>query len=207
MVFGNQGDLWHNAMTMFDHDTGSVWSQPTGEAIMGPLTGTRLELLPSTLSTWEDWRTLHPDTRALDVGSNPRGFEVGATAVVAAVGDDSIAVPITDLTEVGVVQAIVGGEPIAVVVDAATEQWVVYSRLFDGEEIDLEIVDGALVDPASGRTFDLLAGVADDGAGPLDRIPAFSSFPSDYVEIFPNGRVFTNGGFRPAEDLQGAEFG
>ena len=101
VVFGNQGDLWHNAMTWFDHDTGSVWSQPTGEAIMGPLTGERLELLPSTLSTWDDWRTLHPDTRALNVGSVPRGFEVGSTAVVAAVGDDSLAVPIRDLVDVG----------------------------------------------------------------------------------------------------------
>ena len=206
VVFGNQGDLWHNAMTWFDHDTGSVWSQPTGEAIMGPLTGERLELLPSTLSTWDDWRTLHPDTRALNVGSVPRGFEVGSTAVVAAVGDDSLAVPIRDLVDIGLVQATVGGEPLAIVVDPATEQWVVYSRIFDGEEIDLEVRNGQLVDPASGRTFDLLRGTATDGSGPLDRLPAFSSFPSDYVEIFPDGRIWTEGRFQPADDLQDADF-
>lgn len=39
IVFGNQGALWGNAMTMFDHETGSVWSQPLGEAILGPARG------------------------------------------------------------------------------------------------------------------------------------------------------------------------
>lgn len=36
IVFGNQGALYKDAMTWWDHDTGSVWSQPTGEAILGP---------------------------------------------------------------------------------------------------------------------------------------------------------------------------
>jgi hypothetical protein len=52
VVFGNQGDLYMNAMTWWDHDTSSVWSQPTGEAILGPLKGERLELVPSTLTEW-----------------------------------------------------------------------------------------------------------------------------------------------------------
>jgi hypothetical protein len=205
VVFGNQGDLWQNAMTWFDHDTGSVWSQPTGTAIMGPLLGERLELLPSTLTTWDDWRHLHPETRALNVGSTPRGFEVSQTAVVVAVGDDSLAVPVSDLVDVGVLQAIVGGEPVAVVADDETEQWIVYSRLFLGAAIDLAIVDGVLTDPQSGRTFDLLRGNALDGSGALDRIPAFSSFPTDYIEIFPQGRVFTDGRFLPASALQDSD--
>ena len=52
VVFGNQGDFYMNAMTWWDHDTSSVWSQPTGEAILGPLKGERLELVPSTLTEW-----------------------------------------------------------------------------------------------------------------------------------------------------------
>jgi hypothetical protein len=44
--FGNQGGLWGNAMTWFDHATGSVWSQPLGLAIAGPRRGQRLDLLP-----------------------------------------------------------------------------------------------------------------------------------------------------------------
>ena len=66
IVLGNHGALFGNAMTWYDHETGSVWSQPTGEAILGPLTGTKLELLPSTLTTWGDWRDapgMTPDVR------------------------------------------------------------------------------------------------------------------------------------------------
>ena len=36
-IFGNQGALFMNAMTWWDHTTGSVWSQVWGRAIEGPL--------------------------------------------------------------------------------------------------------------------------------------------------------------------------
>ena len=65
VLLGNQGDLFMNAQTLFDHDTGSVWSQVTGSAILGPLVGTSLELLPSELSTWIDWQNEFPGTMAL----------------------------------------------------------------------------------------------------------------------------------------------
>jgi hypothetical protein len=31
LVLGNQGALWGNAMTWWDHGTGSIWSQPIVE--------------------------------------------------------------------------------------------------------------------------------------------------------------------------------
>ena len=49
LVFGNQGGLFMNAMTWWDHKMESVWSQPWGRAIAGPLKGTELELIPSQL--------------------------------------------------------------------------------------------------------------------------------------------------------------
>ena len=66
LVFGNQGALWGNAMTWWDHGTGSIWSQPIAEAILGPRKGDRLELFPSTLTRWGPWREAHPETLALD---------------------------------------------------------------------------------------------------------------------------------------------
>ncbi|MDH5616098.1 MAG: DUF3179 domain-containing protein [Acidimicrobiia bacterium] len=91
LVFGNQGALWGNVMTWWDHDTGSVWSQPLGEAILGPRAGARLELLSSTLTTWEAWRTSHPDSLALDVHGWATGFNLEQTAVVVDLGDASAA--------------------------------------------------------------------------------------------------------------------
>ena len=66
IVFGNQGALWGNAMTWWDHETGTVWSQPIGEAIVGPRKGDQVELLPSELTVWSSWREAHPGTLALD---------------------------------------------------------------------------------------------------------------------------------------------
>ena len=66
MVFGVHGALWGNAMTWWDHDTGSIWSQPLGEAIAGPRKGETVELLPMTYTTWDSWRNAHPQTLALD---------------------------------------------------------------------------------------------------------------------------------------------
>jgi hypothetical protein len=51
-VFGNQGALFQNAMTWWDHQTQSVWSQVWGQAIAGPLKGTTLELIPASIVPW-----------------------------------------------------------------------------------------------------------------------------------------------------------
>ena len=71
--FGNQGALHKGAMTWFDHATDSVWSQPFGEAIAGPLVGRTLELMPSQLTTWSQWLDANPESRVLvsDIPSIP----------------------------------------------------------------------------------------------------------------------------------------
>ena len=65
IVFGVQGALWGNAMTFWDHDTGSIWSQPLGEAIAGPRKGQTLETLPVAFTTWGAWQEIHPDSLPL----------------------------------------------------------------------------------------------------------------------------------------------
>src|SRR5262249_48175590 len=48
-----------------DRETGSRWQQSTGEAISGPLKGSRLTLYPFVLTTWKAWRTRYPGTTLL----------------------------------------------------------------------------------------------------------------------------------------------
>lgn len=49
--FGTTGNLRHSDLVMWDDRTKSWWQQLTAEAVVGELTGTRLEALPSqTLS-------------------------------------------------------------------------------------------------------------------------------------------------------------
>ncbi len=65
LVLGNTSALYESDMVMFDHQTGSYWNQVSGEAIVGPLTGRRLNILPAQLTTWGAWKALYPDTLAL----------------------------------------------------------------------------------------------------------------------------------------------
>ncbi|WP_240137725.1 DUF3179 domain-containing (seleno)protein [Salinigranum salinum] len=52
-------------LVMYDEATRSYWSQLLGRAICGPLAGTDLRVLPSTVTTWEQWRAENPDGRVL----------------------------------------------------------------------------------------------------------------------------------------------
>ena len=58
-------------MLLYDRETESLWSQIKREAVAGPMTGTRLPPIPSTLTTWKRWRSLHPKTLVL---STETGF-------------------------------------------------------------------------------------------------------------------------------------
>jgi hypothetical protein len=101
-TFGVSGNLWRSDLVMFDEATTSLWSQILGTAIRGPQTGTRLTLVPSTITTWEQWRRDH-ETRVLlpppesgtIVPARPRnydrdpyaGYETSESIGVSATGD------------------------------------------------------------------------------------------------------------------------
>lgn len=60
------GDIRNSGnLVMFDQATGSYWSQILAQAICGPMTDKTLEIVPSTATTWADWRDAHPDTEVL----------------------------------------------------------------------------------------------------------------------------------------------
>lgn len=54
--------VWRRNMIMRDRETGSLWQQATGEALIGPLQGVTLNYLPSQRTAWADWSQEHPDS-------------------------------------------------------------------------------------------------------------------------------------------------
>ncbi|MXV73277.1 DUF3179 domain-containing protein [Candidatus Poribacteria bacterium] len=67
-TFGVSGKLWRDALLMYDHQTRSLWSHITGEAIQGPLKGKRLKMLASMPQiAWKTWQTNYPNTSVLSV--------------------------------------------------------------------------------------------------------------------------------------------
>jgi hypothetical protein len=77
--FGTTGMLRNSDLVMYDRKTESWWQQITAEAVVGELTGTKLELVPSQILSWGDLRRSQPDAEVLsrdtgfnrDYGSNP----------------------------------------------------------------------------------------------------------------------------------------
>jgi len=63
--FGVSGLLYQSDVLLYDRQTESLWSQIKQEAVTGKLTGTRLQLLPSTQTTWGAWAKKYPDTFVL----------------------------------------------------------------------------------------------------------------------------------------------
>ena len=194
VVFGNQGALWGNAMTWWDHDTGSVWSQPRGEAILGPRTGETIELLPSQLTSWRAWRDAHPDTLALDAPSGNAGIGLEHTVIVVELAGDSTAYPVEELREQGLANDIVGGVPIAVVIDPADDdRWAVFSRKLDDRVVELEVRFGQIVDIETQTVWDPVRGIGLDGplAGEiLDLLPGVPAFAKDVRTFWPTARFW-----------------
>jgi hypothetical protein len=159
--FGTSGNLRNSDLVMYDRQTFSWWQQFTGEAVVGALTGTFLELLPSQIIAWEDFRDNHPDGEVLsrdtghvrsygvnpyggydDILTNPFLFDgevddrLAAKERVVAVqlkGVD-VAYPFLALEEVGVVNDVIAGEPVVVFWTGNTAS-ALDSRSFDDSRL------------------------------------------------------------------------
>ncbi len=66
---GTSGLLYRSNKLMFDSQTLTLWSNLTGEPVVGRLAGTRaaLEMLPMTLTPWKEWVGRHPETTVIDL--------------------------------------------------------------------------------------------------------------------------------------------
>ena len=65
LTFGTTGNLRYSDLVMWDRQTESWWQQATGEAIVGSLTGARLERIPSAVLSYEEFKRAHPDGTVL----------------------------------------------------------------------------------------------------------------------------------------------
>ncbi len=64
-TFGTSGELYQSALVMYDRQTNSLWAHFTGQAIVGHLAGTRLELLPAQTLSFDQFAERYPDGTVL----------------------------------------------------------------------------------------------------------------------------------------------
>ena len=118
---GNEAALFKSAMTWWDWETQSIWSQPWGAAIDGELTGTRLTLLPYELVPWQTWLDRHPDTKVLiDERANLRyngNIPIDRFVIGVSIGDAAKGFYFASSAIEGVVNESVGEFPVVVFAD------------------------------------------------------------------------------------------
>lgn len=66
LEFGVSGLLYNSNVVMYDRTNDGLWSQLKWSGLTGKNASQSLSLIPTQLSTWGDWKSLHPDTAVLE---------------------------------------------------------------------------------------------------------------------------------------------
>jgi hypothetical protein len=155
-----------------DLETGTSWQQATGEAIDGPLKGTRLTLYPAIRTTWAEWRRRYPHTMVLkplpgyaermpgrsrrikDVTRvGPVGAPNGARALdqrlparetVAGleIGRETVAYPFSELRIARVVNDRVSGQPMVVIHQPSSDTTTAFEARAKGRALTFQAANG-----------------------------------------------------------------
>jgi hypothetical protein len=74
LVFGSSGLLYRSNKLMYDEGTDSLWSNLTGEPVVGRLVGRGIRLipLPLTVTTWKVWKARHPSSTVVSLRTGHR---------------------------------------------------------------------------------------------------------------------------------------
>jgi hypothetical protein len=190
-TFGNAGGLFMNAMTWYDHETDSIWSQPWGRSIRGSLRGVELFLLPSQITTWGSWKAEHPDTLAMTNGVGDGFFDFRQKfdpdfVIGLLLANEAKAFYYGDVEDAGIINDSFAGIPIFVW--AANDNFHAYIRQVNDQTLTFESVDGAVTDQETGSTWDVGRGLAVDGplkGEGLQGIPSSSSYDWAWVDFYP----------------------
>ena len=164
LTFGVSGLLYKSNVLMYDHQTESLWSQVKGKAVTGPMTGTPLQILPSTLTTWSKWKKRFPETEVLSTETGyarddsrdpyedyykrkrglfsfftPRPGEEEKELIAGVTIDGSVkAYPLDDIRKRETLTDLLGGKEISITFDKSTDVLTIQDK--KGNEIPYIIV-------------------------------------------------------------------
>ena len=197
LTFVVSGLLWENSLVMLDLQTQSQWSHLLGEAMQGPLTGQRLEMLPSTMTDWRTWRERYPKTTVAALSRIGCQYQnqlhrFGSAALMdnlvvgLAAGDVSKDWSFVRLRKQPVVNSDFNGEPVLVCFHADSGTAVIFSRTVESRELTFQLRGEQLVDQQTGTAWDMVTGRA---LGPplqgksLAKLPAIVSLAAPWTSF------------------------
>jgi len=188
------------AMTWWDRETASVWSQPWGMSIAGELEGVRLALIPASIVPWEVWWADHPETTVLQTSSSrysTRQQRFTSDFVIGiALGEDAKAYSFERASGEGAVNDHIGPYAVAVVADAETKSVHSFLRTAANQELKFTLRDESLVDVQTGSKWDLVKGIAVDGplgGEVLQRVPYITAYDWAWEDFYPHTEFYGAG--------------
>jgi len=234
--FGVSGLLRNSDLVMWDDASTSLWQQLTGEGIVGRFAGTMLEPVSSRIMSFGQFSEAYPDGWSLGpdqgfgstYGSNPyvgyssRSEPIGAffsgtpddrlPALERVVGvrttEGNKAFPFSALSEVGVVNDLVGETEVAIFWGAGTTDalddgsiaqsrdigtGVAYDRIVDGELLTFERAADGFRDVETGTTWSI-AGLGLDGplaGSSLVALDQRNDFWFAWAAFYPDAALFS----------------
>ncbi|HYM91695.1 MAG TPA: DUF3179 domain-containing protein [bacterium] len=186
--FGTTGFLRKSDLVMYDRQTESWWQQAEGVAIVGRLTGRRLEPVPAQLVAWRTFREAYPKGAVLSretgfrraYGQNPyvdydaldnhpflfrgavdRRLRAMERVVAVSLGGETAAYAYPDLARVFVAQDTVGGRAIVVFWAPGVSSALGAGTIARGADVG---TSGVFVPSAAGRRLGFHAVAPEDGS-------------------------------------------
>lgn len=179
-----------------DKETGSHWQQSSLTAISGPLKGGHLELFPFLLTSWGEWRRIHPGTLVLkptpeyaerlpEVNRLIREGLSGRGAAPAGVlrKDDRLppktmvlgldvkgsnkAFPLTALRDARVINDHLGGEPVLVVHQPASDTTTAFLPRVNGRTLEFSAANAQTTELTDRETHSRWDAYGNCKSGPL----------------------------------------
>ena len=211
-----------NALVMFDRETRTLWSQFLSRAVQGELVDTELEIIPLTLTTWEKWKEVHPDTMALRKArattDRYEGYYVGPSAGVIGESNrdgrlptkelvlgirfdgDPLALPHSELRSQPLVNITHAGDAAVIYFDPATRTALAFDAGVNGQDLSFQLVEKNgrewLRDDQTGTLWVPFTGQAVDGelaGSALERLDAINAFWFAWSDFYPDTEIWSAG--------------
>lgn len=213
LAFDHSGLLLDNALVLVDRATGSQWSQARLQAVEGPLTGTRLQLLATNQVPWSEWAALYPQTHLVldprapqrpataafvvptlpDPGTptydSMRGYVVGVT-----LDDESVAYAVELIKTAGLVQSNEAvSKPLVLVALDAEGTVAVWERTLEGRVLTFESEAEHLRDQETQTLWDKRTGLAIEGPLQSKQLTPAAIWITDWrgwFDLYPETLLF-----------------
>lgn len=182
LTFGVSGRLLDGALVMVDEQTGSLWAQSRLQAVEGPLAGATLELLAGSQMPWQEWLAQHPETTLVideEAPAAQASFEIptipvpgsaptaaSVTGYVVGVASESLAlaVPVTEIDALGVINGEAEGlAPFLLVSLGEPGAFTAWERRHEGQTLTFTREGEQLKDRETGTLWDVRTGRAESG--------------------------------------------